>query len=150
MVLFFFLCFYLFLLFFFFFFRALVCKPRASCLYSVLFCRGYRSTSKGMKGDWNVLGGGGIARCMSTHASLMIRSLVFPSTVPYVIVVVDVPRPPPPPNACLVVEIPTCSAPALEGWEGLYGHTTTAMHEIEYPTPPHPPLAATDKGRIVL
>ena len=29
-----------------------------------------------------------------------------------------------------------CSAPALWGREGLYGHTTTAMHDMSTLTPP--------------
>ena len=41
---------------------------------------------------------------------------------------------------CLVGENPTCSVPALQGCEGLwsYGHTATAMHDVEYPPPSTP------------
>ena len=38
-------------------------------------------------------------------------------------------------DACLVGENPTCSVPAFVGDARVYGHTTTAMHEIEYASP---------------
>ena len=33
-------------------------------------------------------------------------------------------------NVCLVGENPTCSVLALQGWEGLWLYTTTAMHDM--------------------
>ena len=43
--------------------------------------------------------------------------------------------PPPASNACLVGEKPTCSVPAFFWWEGLWSHTTAAMHD-KVPPPP--------------
>ena len=51
-----------------------------------------------------------------------------------------------------VIENPTCSVPALWGCDGLqYGHTATAMHEIEYIPPiEYPPPLKDDQSALIL